>query len=85
MNECGEESLTLAVAFEALAGVPSPEAERQRRLQWQLEKLPSAMKQQQFSALDEMARLLKDHDQPVCVAVRNRLLQALAVLEPGSE
>jgi len=85
VNECGDESLTLAVAFEALAGVPSPEAERQRRLQWQLEKLPSAMKQQEFSALDEMARLLKDHDQPVSVAVRNRLHQALAVLEPGSE
>lgn len=85
VNECGEESLTLAVAFEALAGVPSPEAERQRRLQWQLEKLPSAMKQQQFAALDEMARLLKDHDQPICAAVRNRLHQALAVLEPGNE
>lgn len=85
VNECGDESLTLAVAFEALAGVPSPEAERQRRLQWQLEKLPSAMKQQQFVALDEMARLLKDHHQPVCAAVRNRLHQALAVLEPGSE
>ncbi|MBL4571370.1 MAG: DUF349 domain-containing protein [Alcanivorax sp.] len=83
VNECGDDSLTLAVAFEALAGVPSPEAERQRRLQWQLEKLPSAMKQQQFVALDEMARLLKGHDQPVCTAVRNRLHQALAVLEPG--
>ena len=85
VNECGEESLTLAVAFEALAGVPSPEAERQRRLQWQLEKLPSAMKQQEFAALDEMSRLLKAHDQPISTAVRNRLHQALAVLEPGSE
>ena len=85
MNECGEASLTLAVAFEALAGVPSPEAERQRRLQWQLEKLPSAMKQHEFAALDEMSRLLKAHDQAVSTAVRNRLLQALAVLEPGSE
>ena len=43
------------------------------------------MKQQEFAALDEMARLLKDHDQPVSVPVRNRLHQALAVLEPGSE
>ena len=85
VNECGEASLTLAVAFEALAGVPSPEAERQRRLQWQLEKLPSAMKQQEFAALDEMSRLLKAHDQAVSTAVRNRLHQALAVLEPGSE
>ena len=73
------------MAFEALAGVPSPEAERQRRLQWQLEKLPSAMKQQEFAALEEMGRLLDAHDQAVSTAVRNRLLQALAVLEPGSE
>jgi exonuclease SbcC len=84
-NESDETALTLAVAFEALAGVPSPEAERQRRLQWQLEKLPSAMKQQEFAALEEMGRLLDAHDQAVSTAVRNRLLQALAVLEPGSE
>lgn len=85
VDACGDASLTLAVAFEALAGVPSPEPERQRRLQWQLEKLPSAMKQHQFSAIDEMTRLLNDHDQPVCTAVRNRLHQALTVLEPGGE
>ena len=77
-------ALTLAVAFEALAGVPSPEPERQRRLQWQLEQLPSAMKQQQFDAREEMQRLLKQHPTPVSAAVKARLNSAIAVLEPGN-
>ena len=77
-------ALTLAVAFEALAGVPSPEPERQRRLQWQLEQLPSAMKQQQFDAREEMQRLLKQHPTPVSAAVKARLDSAIAVLEPGN-
>ena len=77
-------ALTLAVAFEALAGVPSPEPERQRRLQWQLEQLPSAMKKQQFDAREEMQRLLKQHQTPVPAAVKARLDSAIAVLEPGN-
>ena len=79
-----DSALTLAVAFEALAGVPSPEPERQRRLQWQLEQLPSAMKQQQFDAREEMQRLLKQHPAPVSAAVKARLDSAIAVLEPGN-
>ena len=79
-----DSALTLAVAFEALAGVPSPEPERQRRLQWQLEQLPSAMKQQQFDAREEMQRLLKQHQTPVPAAVKARLDSAIAVLEPGN-
>ena len=77
-------ALTLAVAFEALAGVPSPEPERQRRLQWQLEQLPSAMKRQQFDAREEMQRLLGEQQTPVSAAVKARLDSAIAVLEPGN-
>ncbi|MQX54017.1 DUF349 domain-containing protein [Alcanivorax sediminis] len=79
-----ESALMLAVAFEALAGVPSPEPERQRRLAWQLEALPSAMKQQGFAVMDEMARLLNTYDGAITVTERQRLLNALAVLEPGN-
>ena len=79
-----ESVLVLAVAFEALAGVPSPEAERQRRLTWQLEALPAAMKQQGFAVLVEMAKLLNAHSSGISEAERKRLLDALAVLEPGN-
>ena len=79
-----EADLVLAVAFEALAGVPSPEPERQRRLAWQLEALPAAMKQQGFAVMDEMRRLLKAHAAGIGEAERKRLLDALAVLEPGN-
>lgn len=79
-----ESALVLAVAFEALAGVPSPEPERQRRLAWQLEALPVAMKQQGFAVMEEMARLLKSHNEGIGEAERKRLLAALAVLEPGN-
>jgi len=71
-------------ALTLVAGVPSPEPERQRRLQWQLEQLPSAMKQQQFDAREEMQRLLKQHQAPVSAAVKARLDSAIAVLEPGN-
>ncbi|MCK0152520.1 DUF349 domain-containing protein [Alcanivorax sp. S6407] len=77
-------ALVLAVAFEALASVPSPEPERQRRLAWQLEALPSAMKKQGFAVMDEMQRLLKTHEGGISEAERKRLLDALAVLEPGN-
>lgn len=83
-EESNAAALTLAVAFEALAGVPSPEAERQRRLQWQLEQLPSAMKRQQFDAREEMQRLLKQQQTPVSAVVKGRLDVAIAVLEPGN-
>lgn len=83
-NEESDDALTLAVAFEALAGVPSPELERQRRLQWQLEQLPGAMKRQQFDAREEMQRLLAEHALPVSTAIKARLHNAIAVLEPGS-
>ncbi|MED5238279.1 MAG: DUF349 domain-containing protein [Pseudomonadota bacterium] len=76
--------LVMAVAFEALAGVPSPEAERQRRLAWQLETLPSAMKKQGFAVMDEMRKLLKEHVGGISETERKRLLDALAVLEPGN-
>lgn len=79
-----EAALVLAVAFEALAGVPSPEAERQRRLTWQLEALPKAMKQQGFAVMDEMGKLVKSHSGGISEAERKRLLDALAVLEPGN-
>ena len=83
-NEESDDARTLAVAFEALAGVPSPELERQRRLQWQLEQLPGAMKRQQFDAREEMQRLLADHALPVSTAIKARLHHAIAVLEPGN-
>ena len=83
-DQCEEQDLVLAVAFEALAGVPSPEPERQRRLAWQLEALPAAMKRQGFAVLDEMARLLERHQGAVCANAKNRMHAALAVLEPGN-
>ena len=83
-EECDEAALNLAVAFEALAGVPSPEEERQRRLQWQLETLSSAMKQHNFSALEEMRKLLAGHEAPICPVARQRMETAMTVLEPGN-
>lgn len=83
-SETTEASLMLAVAFEALAGVPSPEAERQRRLTWQLEALPTAMKQQGFAVMDEMTRLIREHAAGISEAERKRMLDAMAVLEPGN-
>ncbi len=79
-----ESHRVLAVAFEALAGVESPEAERQRRLAWQLEALPAAMKRRGFAVLEEMARLLDEHAEGISESERKRLLEALAVLEPGN-
>lgn len=84
VQEVDESQLSMAVAFEALAGVPSPEPERQRRLAWQLEALPSAMKQQGFSVLEEMTKMLAAHSSGIRDAERQRLLAALAVLEPGN-
>ena len=83
-DQCEEQDLVLAVAFEALAGVPSPEPERQRRLAWQLEALPAAMKRQGFAVLDEMTKLLEQHQGGVCTNAKSRMHAALAVLEPGN-
>ncbi|KAF0806263.1 hypothetical protein A6D6_01598 [Alcanivorax xiamenensis] len=82
-GEPSEEDQTLTVALEALAGIDSPEHARERRLGWQLEQLPRAMKGANTSPLDEALTLLETRpDGPLDTELARRLQAALQAMQP---
>lgn len=75
----------LAVAVEAAAGMESPAAARQERMQWQLEHLQAAMSGGQATGFDAVAETLQDNAvwrAGLAANIRSRVLAALATLEP---
>ncbi|MCE7523928.1 DUF349 domain-containing protein [Alloalcanivorax xenomutans] len=82
-GESSEDDQTLTVALEALAGIDSPEHARERRLTWQLEQLPRAMKGANTSPLDEALTLLEARpDGPLDSGLARRLQAALQAMQP---
>ncbi|MDX1803720.1 MAG: DUF349 domain-containing protein [Alcanivorax sp.] len=82
--ESNDSACEMAVALEAIAGMPSPEGEQSRRLAWQLERLPAAMKRQQYDPLEEAGKVLTDYpDALLCDQTLDRARSAIATLQPG--
>lgn len=75
----------LAVAMEVSAGVESPQAAREQRMQWQLQQLGQAMKNSSVAPADRCRSLLEQSgilDQGLSEPVRQRLLAVWNTLEP---
>ncbi|EKF74069.1 hypothetical protein A11A3_10436 [Alcanivorax hongdengensis A-11-3] len=80
-DQANDSGYQLAVALEVLAGLPSPEAEQSRRMAWQLEQLPAAMKRQSAAPMEEAAAVIAaSADACLCEATFQRTRRALEAL-----
>lgn len=80
-----EQQQELAVAMEVSAGVESPQAAREQRMQWQLQQLGQAMKSSSVAPADRCRSLLEESgmlDRGLSEPVRQRLLAVWKTLEP---
>ena len=71
--------------MEVSAGVESPQAAREQRMQWQLQQLGQAMKNSSVAPADRCRSLLEQSgilDQGLSEPVRQRLLAVWNTLEP---
>lgn len=75
--ESNDEVHTLVIAAEAITGAESPEADKQRRLQWQLEQLPNAMTQGRIEPLKQLNALFEEHSNLLTKGVTSEQQQRL--------
>lgn len=72
-----EAAHTLVIAAEVISGVDSPAEDKARRMQWQLEQLPSAMTKGRSKPLQQLVALLDDGQTPLAQGLTGELQQRL--------
>lgn len=80
------ETPELVIAAEVICQVESPDSDKQKRFQWQLEQLPNMMTQGQTEPLAQIKNLLAQHQHQLAeglsAAHQARLLSALEAIKP---
>lgn len=80
------ETPELIIAAEVICQVESPESDKQKRFQWQLEQLPKMMTQGQAEPLSQVKNLLEQYQHQLAEGLgaehQARLLSALEAIKP---